>query len=139
MQDTLVIVDGKKMRHGGVEMVNATSGQGQFLGGKITPKKTNEIPAARDVLQTLDLNGKIVLADALHTQMETAQQIVFEQGGDYVLTVKGNQKNLQTTLENLFKKQGFSPCGSAAAEGPAAGTESGTVGNPLSPMSDGDP
>ena len=33
IQDNLVIVDGKKMRHGGVEMVNATNGQGQFLVG----------------------------------------------------------------------------------------------------------
>jgi predicted transposase YbfD/YdcC len=39
----------------------------------------------------LDLAGKIVLADALHTQVETAQQILFEQGGDYLLTVKANQ------------------------------------------------
>jgi hypothetical protein len=30
VQDSLVIVDGKKMRHGGVEMVNATNGAGQF-------------------------------------------------------------------------------------------------------------
>lgn len=139
VQDRLVLVDGKKMRHGGVEMVNASSGQGQFLGGKITPKKTNEIPAARDVLQTLDLNGKIVLGDALHTQIETAQQIVFEQGGDYVLTVKGNQKTLHTTLQTLFEKQAFSPYASAAAQGPASGTESVTGRNPLSPMSDGHP
>jgi len=36
-------VDGKKMRLEGVEMVNATNGQGQFLGGKITAQKSNEI------------------------------------------------------------------------------------------------
>ncbi len=37
VQDSLVIVDGKKMRHGGVEMVNVTNGQGQYLGGVISP------------------------------------------------------------------------------------------------------
>ena len=33
VQDSLVIIDGKAMRHGGVEMVNATDGNGQYLGG----------------------------------------------------------------------------------------------------------
>jgi predicted transposase YbfD/YdcC len=59
----------------------------------------------------LDLAGKIVLADALHTQVETAQQILFEQGGDYLLTVKANQPTLQTTLQILFEKTGISPLG----------------------------
>ena len=61
VQDNLVIVDGKKMRHGGVEMVNATNGQGQYLGGVMTETKSNEIPAARQLLSRLDLAGKIVL------------------------------------------------------------------------------
>ena len=74
VQDSLVIIDGKKMRHGGVEMVNATNGQGQYLGGMITQAKSTEIPAARQVLRRLDLAGKIVLADALHTQLDTGQQ-----------------------------------------------------------------
>src|SRR5207253_8658940 len=77
IQDQLVIVDGKKMRHGGVEMVNATNGRGQYLGGVITQAKSNEIPAARQVLGKLDLQGKIVLTDALHTQVETGQLILF--------------------------------------------------------------
>jgi hypothetical protein len=111
LQNSLVIIDGKKMRHGGVEMVNATNGSGQYLGGRITQAKSNEIPAARQVLKPLDLAGKIVLADALHTQVETAQQILFEQGGDYLLTVKANQPTLQTTLQILFEKTGISPLG----------------------------
>ncbi len=122
IQDSLVIVDGKKMRHGGVEMVNATNGKGQYLGGIITQAKSNEIPAARLVLGRLDLGGKIVLADAMHTQVETAQQILFEQGGDYLLTVKGNQPTLQETLQNLFKPQAFSPSAHSAHQGAAART-----------------
>ena len=62
IQDSLVIVDGKKMRHGGVEMVNAANGRGQYLGGVMTRAKSNEIPAARQLLSRLDLAGKIVLA-----------------------------------------------------------------------------
>ena len=120
IQDALVIVDGKKMRHGGVEMVNATDGQGQYLGGVITQAKSNEIPAARQLLRRLDLAGKIVLADALHTQVESGQQILYEQGGDYLLTVKANQPTLQTTLQKLFEPQAFSPSGYAAQPGAQA-------------------
>jgi hypothetical protein len=134
IQDSLVIVDGKKMRHGGVEMVNATDGHGQYLGGVMTQPESNEIPAARQVLRRLDLVGKIVLSDALHTQVETGQQILFEQGGDYLMTVKANQPTLQATLQNLFEKQALSPSGHAAHAGAPARAQSGPIGNSLSAM-----
>jgi len=134
IQDSLVIVEGKKMRHGGVEMVNATSGAGQFLGGVMTDAKSNEIPAGRQLLGRLDLAGKIVLSDAAHTQVETAQQILFAQGGDYLMTVKGNQKTLQATLQTLFQSQGFSPSDLVAPPGVAARTQPEPPGNPLPPM-----
>ena len=130
MQDNLVIVDGKKMRHGGVEMVNATNGQGQYLGGVITQAKSNEIPAARQVLSGLDLVGKLVLTDALHTQVETGQLILFEKGGDYLMTVKANQPTLQTTLQNLFEKQLFPPSSPPPHPGGQTGAQSGPLGNP---------
>jgi predicted transposase YbfD/YdcC len=47
--------------------------------------------------------GKIVLADAAHTQVATAKQILYEQGGDYLLTVKKNQKGLfETEVRRSF-------------------------------------
>jgi predicted transposase YbfD/YdcC len=137
-QDSLVIIDGKKMRHGGVEMVNATNGKGQYLGGVITQAKSNEIPAARQVLRRLDLADKIVLADALHTQVDTGQQILFEQGGDFLLTVKGNQPSLQATLQKLFEPQAFSPSGHAQDSGDAARAQSRQIGNSVSAMSGSD-
>lgn len=114
IQDNLVIIDGKKMRHGGVEMVNATNGKGQFLGGLITESKSNEIPAARQLIERLDLGGKITLTDAAHTQVETGQQILYEKGGDFVMTVKGNQPTLHKTLQDLFDRQVFPPTGPQA-------------------------
>ena len=42
----------------------------------------------------------MVIADAMHTQVDTAQWIR-DQGGHYVLTVKGNQKTLRRTLKDL--------------------------------------
>lgn len=125
VQDDVVLIDGKKMRGGAVEMVNATTGGGRFLGATMTPDKTNEIPAARQVLQTLELNGKTVVADALHTNRETAQQILYEQGGDYLLTVKGNQPDLQKTIEALFVQHAFSPSAKFAQASASGGEESG--------------
>lgn len=107
--DPMVIFDGKKVRHAGVEIVNAVDSQGRFLGSVITQSKSNEIPAAQELLAKQDLTGKILVADAMHAQIETAKQIIFEGGGDYLLTVKGNQPTLKTTLEKLFEKQRFSP------------------------------
>lgn len=135
VQDSLVIVDGKKMRHGGVEMVNATNGRGQYLGGLMTQSKSNEIPAARQLLGRLELAGKIVLSDAAHTQVETGQQILFEQGGDYLMTVKANQKTLQATLQTLFEQQSFSPSDLAASPGAAPGTQSRPFGDSVPAMS----
>lgn len=63
-------------------------------------EKENDIPVAQRVLSTLPLRNTIVTADALHTQADTARQIV-AQGGEYVLTVKGNQPSLRQTLEAL--------------------------------------
>jgi len=108
-QDRIIIVDGKKVRHGGVEIVNAVDSQGRFLGSVVTDSKSNEIPAARELLAGQDLLRKIVLTDALHTQDQTAQKILFEGGGDYLMTVKANQPTLEKTLANLFTKQAFFP------------------------------
>ena len=139
IQDNLVIVDGKKMRHGGVEMVNATDGQGQYLGGVITQDKSNEIPAARQLLDRLDLGGKITLTDAAHTQVETGQKILYELGGDYLMTVKGNQPTLQKTLQDLFEKQVFSPTGPETPARAQTGAQPRTAGNSRAAVSGRDP
>jgi hypothetical protein len=137
-QDQIVIVDGKKVRHAGVEIVNAADSRGRFLGSVVTPSKTNEIPAARLVLQKQDLVGKIVLADALHTNDPTARQILFEGGGDYLMTVKGNQPTLHQNLEKLFVKQSFSPSTNVQDQGAQTGTQLQPFGDPIFGMSGSD-
>jgi hypothetical protein len=133
-QDQIVIVDGKKVRHAGVEIVNAVDSKGRFLGSVVTPSKTNEIQAARLVLREQNLVDKIVLTDALHTNQETAQLILFDGGGDYLMTVKGNQPTLYQTLENLFTEQSFSPSAHAQDPGAQARTQPQPVGDPLPAM-----
>jgi len=59
--------------------------------------KTNEIPVAQAVLPHLPLRGRVVTADALHTQTATAQ-VILDQHADYVLVVKDNQPRLHAEL-----------------------------------------
>ena len=128
-QDRLVIVDGKKVRHAGVEIVNAVDAQGRFLGSVLTEAKSNEIPAARQLLREQQLLDKIVLTDALHTNEETARQILFEGGGDYLMTVKGNQPTLEKSLEKLFAEQPFSPSARGGNPRAQTGTQPRTPGD----------
>jgi len=130
VQDNLVIVDGKKMRHGRVEIVNACNGDGRYLGSVMTDKKSNEVPAARELLSQIDLSGKTTLCDALHTNADTARQVVFDQGGHYLMTVKGNQPTITQTLEKLFKKQSFSPSAHATHASDAARAQPRSLGDP---------
>ena len=48
----------------------------------------------------MDLDGAVVTADAMHTQVDTAQWIT-RRGGHYLLTPLGNQKSLHRTLKAL--------------------------------------
>ena len=63
-------------------------------------KKTNEVPMAPVVLGQIDLEDKIVTADALHTVKATANHI-HEHGGEFVLPVKENRRALFGALNAL--------------------------------------
>ena len=63
-------------------------------------RKTNEVPAAKVVLGQIDLAGKVVTADALHTVKATANHI-HEHGGEFVLPVKENRRALFDALDAL--------------------------------------
>lgn len=64
-------------------------------------EKTNEIPVAQKILETMDLKKSIVSFDALHTQKDTINTIV-KKGGDYVGGLKGNQGILHTEAKATF-------------------------------------
>ena len=57
-------------------------------------EKTNEIPMIQPLLDPLNIEGKVVTADAMHTQVKTARYIVEEKHADYLFIVKENQKTL---------------------------------------------
>ena len=57
--------------------------------------KNSELIVARQmIMEQKDLSNTIITADAMHCQRRTAQEIVAN-GGEYILQVKDNQKNLK--------------------------------------------
>lgn len=63
--------------------------------------KENEISAAPRVLKSVDLQGKIVTGDAMFAQRDLSELVV-EEGGEYVWTVKDNQSSLRAEIEAAF-------------------------------------
>lgn len=110
----LVIIDGKALRGSrGLQLVSAFCGEsGRWLGSKPVEEKSNEIPVARKLAMECAEDGAMILTDALHTQDLSAQTIVQDCGADYLMTVKGNQKELRNELKNLHETHhdgAFSP------------------------------
>jgi predicted transposase YbfD/YdcC len=106
-EEEAIAIDGKVIkgaRQNGqpVQVLSAFSHQqGVVLGQQTIDSKTNEIPMLPTLLGSLDLNGKVVTADALHTQRETARYLVEKKKADYLFTVKDNQPTLKEDIEAL--------------------------------------
>ena len=130
----LIAVDGKEPRHGpGDAILSAVTVPSQFyLGSALVDTKTNEIPVARELFGELDLAGRWVALDALHTQDETARQLVMDHGAHYLLTVKNNQPTLRQNIDKLVPvpPTGFSPSGPDGHPGPHGGAEQRRAGEP---------
>ena len=60
------------------------------------------------MLGRIDLTGKVVTGDAMFCQKSITETIVAG-GGDYVLPVKGNQKNLLEDIQTAFATPVFPP------------------------------
>lgn len=72
--------------------------------------KSNEITAFRPLLEPLDLEGKVVTADAMHTQVDHANFLVGEKKADYLFFVKENQETLLNDIKGLAEED-FPPQG----------------------------
>jgi len=116
--DEPLVADGKTVRGAGTAeataphllSVSLIHSQETLLQVRVD-EKTNEIPVLQAVLPLLPVAGRVVLADALHTQVVTAQCIV-QLEGQYVLTVKKNQPALYDAL-SLFFAQPTAPLAQA--------------------------
>jgi len=100
-REQVIAIDGKNLRGAKsngkmspVHMVSAWASDNNLVLGQVrVNEKSNEITAIPRLLETLDVEGCIITIDAMGTQTEIASKIV-ENGADYILAVKGNQKQL---------------------------------------------
>jgi predicted transposase YbfD/YdcC len=106
----VVAISGKVLRRSfdrasgksALHMVSAWGCEQRLVLAQIaTDAKSNEITAVPKLLGMLALKGTIVTTDALNCQREIARQIV-DQGGDYVLALKGNQGTLHDDVSRFL-------------------------------------
>jgi predicted transposase YbfD/YdcC len=108
-QSVVVSIDGKTVRG----TITTPTSRGEHLLAAYLPaegivllqvaagEKENEISVAPQLLGRLDLRGKVVTGDALHTQRPLSAQIVAA-GGDYLWIAKDNQPTLQEEIAAVF-------------------------------------
>jgi predicted transposase YbfD/YdcC len=74
----------------------------------VEKEKENEIVVAPKLLESLNLEDKIVLGDAMQTQKALSSQIV-RSSGDFVWIVKDNQRHVRQAIEFLFAPERTKP------------------------------
>lgn len=74
---------------------------GVLLKEQVVREKENELSRVAELLTPLWIKGRIISADALHTQHAFCQAVVAV-GGDYLLFAKGNQPTLKEDLRLFF-------------------------------------
>jgi hypothetical protein len=110
--EEIIAIDGKTLcrshhRKAGLGPLHIVSAwatrHGLVLGQQATDAKSNEITAIPELLELLMLKGCIVTIDAMGCEKNIARQII-EQGGDYVLALKGNQGNLTKAARSRWER-----------------------------------
>ena len=95
-------------------LVRFDRASGCILSSTAIGAQTNEAKAAHELLKSLLLKGKVIVADAAHCQRENCQEIV-RQEADYVVTVKDNQPQLHRDVQQAFvTPRSFSPLRTAS-------------------------
>ncbi len=109
-QSRLIAIDGKTMRgtipkgsSQGVHLLAAyLPAEGVVLGQVMVEAKENEIVAAPELLERLNLKNKVVCGDAMHTQRELSVKVLAG-GGDYLWFLKDNQPGLLADVAHFFQ------------------------------------
>jgi predicted transposase YbfD/YdcC len=106
----IIALDGKQLRRShdkedgkaAIHMVSAWATTNRLVLGQVkVDEKSNEITAIPQLLRRLDINGCLITVDAMGCQVDIAELII-EQGGDYLFSLKGNQSNLHEDVVLLF-------------------------------------
>jgi predicted transposase YbfD/YdcC len=106
----VIAIDGKTVRgsrkegnKSAIHMVSAFAAANNLVLGQVkTNQKSNEITAIPELLKVLDIEGCIITIDAMGCQTKIAETII-DQGADYLLAVKENQKELYSNIMDTFR------------------------------------
>ena len=110
--ERVISIDGKTVRgskdsfhhRSPLHSVHAWSVENSIcLGQMECGEKTNEITTIPKILDLLDIKGSIITIDAMGTQTAIAKKII-DNGGDYILAVKGNQGSLEEEVHTTCKR-----------------------------------
>ena len=120
----MICIDGKAER-GTVQkngrnpdIVSAYSfNTGITLATEACQEKSNEIKAVPQLIDKIDIAGKVVTADAMSMQKDIIDRIR-AQGGDFLIELKGNQRSLRYGVEDRL--EGLTPV-YTYTEGPELG------------------
>ena len=120
LAERLMAIDGKALRGTqghqlpGVHLLAAYCLDVEAVVAQLrVPGKTNEHKTALELLKILPLKGTLFTGDAAFTQRDFCEAVI-EGGGDYFLTVKGNQPTLEADIRAAFSPA-FSPSGATPA------------------------
>ena len=112
-----IAIDGKTVRRSfarkrdrsPLHLVSAYATEyGLVLAQRATEAKGGELAVLPELIDGLDLTGCLVSLDALACQPGIADQIV-RRGGDYLITLKGNQRKAHAEVKDWFASNAFAP------------------------------
>jgi predicted transposase YbfD/YdcC len=110
-KQVLLSIDGKVLRgtldetqHGTYLLAAYLPSAGIVLMEVALEGKGCEIPGAVKLLKMVDLRGKVVMGDAMHTQ-RALSMLIFEAGGDYIWFAKGNQSQIEEDIRLWFEPE----------------------------------
>jgi predicted transposase YbfD/YdcC len=131
----VIAIDGKCLRRSvdkaskkaAIHMVSAWVQQNNLVLGQVkVDDKANEITAIPPLLSRLDIAGAGVTIDAMGCQKKIAEQIK-RQGGDYVLSLKGNQGTLHDDVLTFFTSSLSPAAASVSYDGEHGRIETRTI------------
>lgn len=108
--DSHISIDGKAIRRSFdkandkpmLHKVSAWASEvGMVMGQVSTDAKSNEITAIPELLKIIDIRGCTITIDAMGCQRKIVKDIK-DNGGDYLIAVKGNQKKLYEEIKETF-------------------------------------
>ena len=120
----IICIDGKSergtvlMNGRNPDIVSAYSfNTGITLATEVCQEKSNEIKAVPQLIDKINIAGKVVTADAMSMQKDIVDRIR-EQGGDFLIELKANQRSLRYGVEDRL--EGLTPV-YTYTEGPELG------------------